>query len=209
MQLTLDFLSYIIVIVGLIFQTAWLLVGRKSKKSYISDITHFRRPSTYSSRLYAWRLKDMYNPLIEGVLFEMFLIITVLGIGIFLTDFDSLSATSSLIVLIMVLSFLSAIQMARRSNNLNKLETSIIQRLKFSDDKIGSIREFVDNLYHQGQFGDGRIWFALFKLAQKENITGYAVRDVLLEKGKKMVKRSFYGHTIREEKSDENGPGIA
>jgi hypothetical protein len=208
MQLTLDMLTYTIIIVGMILQTIWLYIGRNGRNSYMSDITHFRKPSSYLSKLYAWRLKDMYNPLIEGLLFEVFLIITVLIIGMFSTDFESLYAASSIIVLVGLLSFLSAIQMARRVRTLEKIEMSIIQRLKITDDKIGSTRELVKNLYDQGQMGDGRKWFALFKLAQRDDISGYAIRDVLLEKGKEMVKRSFYGTVIHEDETSEKGPGI-
>jgi hypothetical protein len=208
MQLTLDMLTYTIIIVGMIFQTIWLFIGRKGRNNYMTDITHFRKPSTYLSQLYAWRLKDMYNPLIEGVLFEAFLIIAVLSIGMYSADFDSLYAASSIIVLVGLLSFLSAIQMARRVKTLQDMEMSILQRLKFTDDKIGSTRELVKNLYDQGPMGDGRQWFALFKLAQRDDSSGYTIRDVLLEKGKEMVKRSFYGTVIHEDETLEKGPGI-
>ena len=209
MQLTLDILSYTVVIVGMIFQTIWLLIGRKSRNSYMADITRFRRPSTLFSKLYAWRLKDSLNPLIEGILFEVFLIITILGIGVVSANFDAISAAATIIALVGFLSFLSAIQMARRVHNLGKMEESIVQRLKYADDKIGSARELVKELYDQGPLADGRKWFALFKLAQREDVTGYAIRDVLLEKGKQIVKRSFYGKPIREEKSEKPGSGIA
>ena len=174
----------------------------------MGDITHFRKPSTYLSQLYAWRLKDMYNPVIEGILFEVFLIIAVLSVGMYSADFASLYAASTIIALVILLSFLSSIQMARRVKNLGELEMSIVQRLKFADDKIGSARELVKSLYDQGPMGDGRKWFALFKLAQRDDNTGYAIRDVLLEKGKEMVKRSFYGTVIRESETSEKGPGI-
>ena len=208
MQLTLDMLTYTIVIVGIIFQTIWLLIGRKGRNSYMGDITHFRKPSTYLSQLYAWRLKDMYNPVIEGILFEVFLIIAVLSVGMYSADFASLYAASTIIALVILLSFLSSIQMARRVKNLGDLEMSIVQRLKFANDKIGSARELVKSLYDEGPMGDGRKWFALSKLAQRDDNTGYAIRDVLLEKGKEMVKRSFYGTVIRESETSEKGPGI-
>jgi hypothetical protein len=209
MQLTPDILSYIIVAIGLIFQTIWFVIGRKSRDSYMKDITHFRRPSNYFSELYAWRLKDLHNPLIEGVLFEVFLIIMVVGIGVYSADFESLLAVSSIIVLVGVLSFLSAIQMARRVKTVIDLETGIVQRLKYTDDKIGSARELVKNLYDQGPFSDGRKWFALFKLAQREDVTGYAVRDILIEKGKTMVEKSFYGTSFLEDTNEKEGPGIS
>jgi hypothetical protein len=208
MQLALDILSYTIMIVGLVFQTIWLIIGRKSRNRYIADITHFRKPSSQLSEFYAWRLKNVFNPLIEGVLFEVILLVTVFGFGLLSSDFTSLMAVSSLIVLVGFLSFLNSIQMARRVKNLIDMEMSILQRMKHTDDMIGSSRELVKDLYDQGPFGDGRKWFALFKLAQRKDATGYAIRDVLLEKGKEMTKRSFYGRPIQEEETPERGPGI-
>jgi hypothetical protein len=209
MQVTLDILSYTIVIVGLVFQSIWLIIGRKSRNSYVTDITHFRKPSSYFAQLYEWRLKEIQNPLIEGVLFEVFLVITVIGIGIYSSDFDSLLAVSSLIVLVGLLSFLSALQMTRRAKSLKDVEKSIIQRLKYTENKLESAHNLVEDLYNQGPMSDGRKWFALFKLAQRKDTTGYAIRDALLEKGKKMVKRTFYGSIVRDEETSEPGPGIA
>jgi hypothetical protein len=47
----------------------------------------------------------------------------------------------------------------------------------------------IDDLYLQGVMGDGRTWFALFKLAQKQDQVGWVIRDVLLEKGKEEEAR--------------------
>jgi hypothetical protein len=68
----------------------------------------------------------------------------------------------------------------------------------------------VDDLYLQGVMGDGRTWFALFKLAQKQDQVGWVIRDVLLEKSKEEDAR-FQRQSMKSGHADEStsdGPGI-
>jgi hypothetical protein len=47
----------------------------------------------------------------------------------------------------------------------------------------------VDELYQAGAYADGRIWFALFKITLREDPIGWSVRDVLMDRSKKIVDR--------------------
>ena len=98
--------------------------------------------------------------------------------------------------------------MAWRVKEINEREGKIMSSLSATTDKVGIARDMVENLMIQGSMGDGRVWFALYRLAQKPNQVGWAIRDVLIEKGREM--REMYEYTSPESDSTarDKGPGI-
>ena len=88
-------------------------------------------------------------------------------------------------------------------------ETRIITSVKTSSDKIGVAKRMVDDLYNQGALGDGRTWFALFKLAQKQDQIGWAIRDVLMEKGKEEAERMQRQKIGQDTAKTDSGPEIS
>jgi hypothetical protein len=67
----------------------------------------------------------------------------------------------------------------------------------------------VEELYQAGAYADGHIWFALFKIAQQQDVVGWSVRDVLMEKSKAIADRIDSHMTEIGRKPDsEKGPGI-
>ncbi len=79
--------------------------------------------------------------------------------------------------------------MSWRVKGIIEREQNIVSRLRGTEDKIGLVEQMVDELYQAGAYADGRIWFALFKITLREDPIGWSVRDVLMEKSKKIVDR--------------------
>jgi len=147
------------------------------------------------------------NALIEGTLFLIILIGSIITLSTILFSFESLLASSFILVFIVFLSFISVMQHAWRVKEVVDSEARIVTSVGYSKDKIGTTRTMVEDLFMQGPMGDGRIWFALFRLAQRPDTIGWAIRDVLIEKGKEEDAR------FRRSKTDsgslpERGPGI-
>ena len=101
-------------------------------------------------------------------------------------------------------------QHAWRVKEVVDSEGRIDTAIKTSTDKIGVVKMMVDDLYLQGVMGDGRTWFALFKLAQRQDQVGWVIRDVLLEKGKEEDAR-FSRQSTKPSSADssaDSGPDI-
>jgi len=98
-------------------------------------------------------------------------------------------------------------QHAWRVKEVVDSETRIVASIGYSKDKIGTTRTMVEDLYMQGPMGDGRIWFALFRLAQRPDTIGWSIRDVLIEKGKEEDTR-FQRSKTDSRSLSEGGPGI-
>ena len=169
---------------------------------------HFRSPSSSMSRYYDWRVAGFVNALIEGVVFLAILFISLVLLSVAIADLDTFVAASLYVLFVMFLSFLSSMQMAWRVREINQRESNILSTLGSSIDKIGVARDIIENLMIQGSMGDGRVWFALYRLAQRPNQVGWAIRDVLIEKGKEM--REMYKYEVREPDTStrDKGPGI-
>jgi hypothetical protein len=115
-----------------------------------------------------------------------------------------------IVVFVVFLTFLSALQHAWRVKEIVDGEGRINTAIQTSTDKIGVARMMVDDLYLQGDMGDGRTWFALFKLAQRQDQVGWVIRDVLLEKGKEEDSR-FQRQSVKSSSADsstDSGPEI-
>jgi len=195
--------SFLIVINALFLQGVWIFIGRKGQQEYIDDLTNFRAPQSAFSRLYGWRVSKTSNVLAEGLVFEAILIAAIIGLGVLAGDVFILGPLIPLVALVVIMSMISIGQIARRVSFITQEEDRITNLLKNSEFKIEEAKNIVDDLSNQGQFADGRIWFVMFRISARQDPIGWAVRDVLIEKGKKMV-RQMQAEATR--KLSEDGP---
>lgn len=207
MQTLFSMPSLIIIMQGLLLQSIWLFIGRLARDRYLNDIMSFRSPSSSLSRYYHWRVSSFLNGLIEGFLFLIILIGSTIALVSIIFGYDMMVASLAILVFIVFLSFISAMQHAWRVREVVSSESRIMDSVSYAKDKIGRTRTMVDDLYMQGPMGDGRMWFALFRLAQRPDAIGWAIRDVLMEKGKEEDTR-FRRAESGSELSDDSGPGI-
>ncbi|MGY5872407.1 MAG: hypothetical protein RTV72_09190 [Candidatus Thorarchaeota archaeon] len=176
--------SLVFILQALVLQSVWFYLGRISRNRYLTDIMTFRTPSSRLSKYYSWRVTSFENAFAEGIMFLMVLIASLYGLGFSLFSLDQVNGALLIVVFVVVLSFLSGLQHAWRVKEVVDGEGRIVTAIKTATDKINVARMMVDDLYLQGAMGDGRTWFALFKLAQRQDQVGWVIRDVLLEKGK-------------------------
>lgn len=169
---------------------------------------HFRSPSSSMSRYYNWRITVFTNTLIEGVVFLVILLVSLVLLSVAIADLAAFIDANLYVLFVMFLTFLSSIQMAWRVREINQRENNIMSSLSATIDKIGIVRDMVENLIIQGAMGDGRVWFALYRLAQKPNQVGWAIRDVLIEKGKELREMQRYTTRESDSASRDTGPGI-
>jgi hypothetical protein len=207
MQTLFSMITFTIMLHGLFLQAVWLYLGRRARDSYLNDIMSFTTPSSRLSRYYHWHVDSFLNALIEGGLFLIILISSIIALSTILYGFESLIASAIIVFFIVFLSFISAMQHAWRVREVVDSETRIVASVGYSKDKIGITRSMVEDLYMQGPMGDGRMWFALFRLAQRHDAIGYAIRDVLMEKGKEEETR-FQRSTTDPSSSSDRGPEI-
>lgn len=206
MQAFFNPVSLVFILHALLLQSIWLYVGRISRNRYLADIMTFRSPSGRLSRYYSWRVTSFENAIGEGVAFLVILTASLYALGFTLFPIDDVNGAFVIVVFVVFLSLLSALQHAWRVKEVVEGEDRINTAIKTSTDKIGVARMMVDDLYLQGAMGDGRTWFALFKLAQKQDQVGWVIRDVLLEKGKEEDER-FQRHDTPSSSAD-SGPDI-
>ncbi len=201
-------LTFVIFLQALLLQTFWLFIGRRARNKYLYDIMHFKEPTSFMSRYYHWRIIRFVNALLEGILFQFILVASIVIVSIFIADLSLFMDSILLVAFVMILSFMSSMQMAKRVKEINNQEYMIITSLRTSTDKYGIARDMVDNLFMQGSMGDGRVWFALYRIAQLPNPIGYTVRDVLLEKNREVARSSMYTKKDDPFSTPDKGPGI-
>ncbi len=189
MQSVVQVYSFVVITNALFFQGVLTYIVRKGRNNFLDDISNFRRPSSALSRYYSWRVTKLRNALLETVLFETFLISSIIGIIASAGILNLLLPLSPVILFVVIISTLTSLQMSWRVKGIVEREENILSRLRSTEDKIGLVREMVDELYQAGAYADGRIWFALFKITLREDSIGWSVRDVLMEKSKKIVDR--------------------
>ena len=199
-------LSLIIIINALFLQGIWLFLGRRARDMYLGDIMRFRAPTSSVSRYYDWRVTSYGNAIIEGIVFQFILVISSIGISLVMADFNAFVNVILYVLFVMFLSFLSSMQVAWRVKEINNQERYLVTSIGTSTDKIGVARNLIEDLIIQGPMGDGRVWFALYRLAQKPNKVGWAIRDVLLEKGKELREMDQY--STKDSVKSDKGPGI-
>lgn len=209
MQNLVSLYSFTIVVNALFLQAILIYLVRGGRNAYLNSIMNFRKPTSSLARYYAWRVKGLLNTIIEGIVFEIILVGSIVIIlyprGGFQLIIDLLAIT----LFVVVLSALSSVQMIMRVRDVLKKEKVIHKKIEDSDDKIGTIRQMVEELYQAGAYADGQIWFALFKIAQQQNVTGWSVRDVLMEKSKAIAERiDSHMSEIGRKPDSDRGPGI-
>ncbi len=197
-----------IILHALLMQGIWLYLGRHARNRYLRDIMHFRTPTSTLSRYYNWRVAKFVNALVEGVVFLVILLGSIILLSVMLADFAAFMDVILYVVFVMFLSILSSLQMAWRVKEINERENRIIASIGTSTDKVGIAKEMVEALMVQGSMGDGRMWFALYRLAQRPNQAGWAIRDVLIEKGKEMRDMLEYSRSDDTSTTPDKGPGI-
>ncbi|TFG34185.1 hypothetical protein EU527_04475 [Candidatus Thorarchaeota archaeon] len=207
MQTLTGVVPFAIVLLYLTMQTLWLIIGRISRDRYLRDIMSFRTPTSALSRYYGWRVENSANGIVEGFVLVFVLIIVVIGLGLVVFTIDLVIQSFPIIVFVVLFSLLSTAQQVWRVKEIIDKETRIVTSIKTSNDKIGVAKSMVDELYDQGALGDGRTWFALFKLAQKRDQTGWAIKDVLIEKGKEEDIR--IQEPSKDTSSTDSGPEIS
>jgi hypothetical protein len=209
MQNLVSLYSFTIVINALFLQAILIYLVRGGRNAYLNSIMNFHKPKSLLARYYAWRVKKLLNTIIEGIIFEIILVGSIVIIlyprgGVQLI-IDLLAIT----LFVVVLSALSSIQMIMRVRDVLKKEMIIHKKVEDSDDKIGTIRQMVEELYQAGAYADGQVWFALFKIAQEPDVIGWSVRDVLMEKSKAITERiDSHMSEIGRKPDSEKGPGI-
>ncbi|MGQ4910934.1 MAG: hypothetical protein ACP6KW_02080 [Candidatus Thorarchaeota archaeon] len=210
MQTFYNYISFVIILQALFIQSVWLYIGRQARDRYLGDIMHFRSPSSRLSRYYGWRVQSFGNALLEGVGLQVVLIASIVGVSISLSDYQTLLNQAIVVLFVAILTFMSSVQLAWRVRAINTTEENITTSLKISEDKIGVARRMVEDLYQQGEMGDGQMWFALFRIAQRPDPIGWAVRDVLMEKGKDEERRMLREFTRLQagKTTSDDGPGI-
>ncbi|MHA2072861.1 MAG: hypothetical protein ACW985_13895 [Candidatus Thorarchaeota archaeon] len=209
MQNLVSLYSFTVVINALLLQGILIYLVRGGRNAYLNSVMNFRKPKSSLARYYAWRTKRLLNTVIEGIVYEIILIGSIVvilyprgGVQLIL---DLLAITA----FVVVLSSISSIQMIRRVSEVLKKEVIVLKRIEDSDDRIDLIRQMVEELYQAGAYADGHIWFALFKIAQQQDVVGWSVRDVLMEKSKAIADRiDSHMSEIGRKPDSENGPGI-
>jgi len=184
MQGLFSTVSLVFILQALLLQAIWLYIGRIARNRYLTDIMTFRAPSSKLSRYYRWRVTSFEHAFSEGIVYLLILVSSLYGLGFAFFDFAQVNGAFLIVLFVVFLSFLSALQHAWRVKEVVDSESKIAIGIQIATDKIGVTRMMVDDLFIQGEMGDGRTWFALFKLAQRQDQVGWTVRDVLLEKGK-------------------------
>ncbi|MGY5865446.1 MAG: hypothetical protein RTV41_12645 [Candidatus Thorarchaeota archaeon] len=208
MQLSMySMLTFIIFLQALLLQTFWLYIGRRARNKYLYDIMHFRRPSSSMSRYYHWRVTHYMNAILEGIMFQFILVGSLVIVSVLIADLTLFLDSFLFVAFVMLLSLASSMQMAWRVREINIQEGRVVTGIGSSVDKFGIAKTMVENLFMQGSMGDGRMWFALYRIAQEPNPIGYIIRDVLIEKNREIAESMKY---VMKEKVDsaESGPDI-
>jgi hypothetical protein len=169
---------------------------------------HFRKPASSMSRYYHWRVTTYVNAVLEGIMFQFILVGSLVIVSVAIADLSLFFDSLLFVLFVMLLSFVSSMQMAWRVREINIQESRIVAAIGSSIDKFGIARDMVENLFMQGSMGDGRVWFALYRIAQEPHPIGYIIRDVLIEKNREVAESRKYIKTGRGDSSSESGLDI-
>jgi hypothetical protein len=204
MQNLFTMLSTVIVLNGLFIQFLWLFISRVGKNRYLDDLTSYRVPKSRLSRYYGWRLQSVGSVIAESIVLVAVVLASGATIAVFITTTVDLLTLLPIFAFVGALTLVSGLQTTWRVKGLITVRNEIATGLEAETDKIGKVRELVDKLDVTGSTTDGRVWFALFQLAQEQNAIGWSIRDVLIEKRREIQDRVEMGVT----KPQEPGPDI-
>lgn len=163
-----------------------MLLTRKGRDGYVRSITNFQKPSSLSERFYDWHLSRPRNAVIEAAVVDVAIVLLVLDVSFTLANMQSFMAALPVLLFVLALSVISPIQTASRVGGLVRIERKLYDDISLSTDKVSQVRAIIENLLSPVQVPDGRYWFALFRIALKEDTVGWSVRDVLIEKAKEL-----------------------
>ena len=140
-------------------------------------------------------------------MFQFILVGSLVIVSVLIADLTLFLDSFLFVAFVMLLSLASSMQMAWRVREINIQEGRVVTGIGSSVDKFGIAKTMVENLFMQGSMGDGRMWFALYRIAQEPNPIGYIIRDVLIEKNREIAESMKY---VMKEKVDsaESGPDI-
>jgi hypothetical protein len=197
--------------VAFLIQMTWLFITRRAQSKYLADLVVFRKPTGRLARYYQWRVDKVQNSVIDGLVFEAVLIVTVIAMVVYSLNPAQFGLMVPIVVFVIIISSLSVVQNIYRVNNAKKRELRLLAHLKETNDKIATARSVVLSLIQSDQKEDGRVWFALYKIAQRQDTIGWSVRDVLLDKGLQDRADSLEpGAPSRDygSRNPDTGPGI-
>jgi hypothetical protein len=209
MQSIFGMTSFFIIMTALFIQMVWLWITRKGRKEYIRDLTSFRSPSGRFSKYYQWTISRLANALADAVVFEIVLVIAITVLLYFTEGISAFWTYLPIIVFVLILSSLSSLQVAYRVRKLLAKEDQLLEKMESAEHKIDKAKQIVDSLKGEGPEGDGREWFALYKISQRTDPIGYSVRDVLMEMQKGAVEPSGAVYQPAQDTTPGDvGPGI-
>ncbi|MFW9954679.1 MAG: hypothetical protein ACFFD3_09015 [Candidatus Thorarchaeota archaeon] len=199
-----------IVLTALFVQMVWMTIARRARDRYLRDMANFRKPESPFSRYYGWRVDSLRNSILDGVAVEVILIVSLLLLLFLSLEPFEIPSVFPVVIFVIVLSSMSTAQTAYRVKGLKFRETLISKELELSVDKVAAARNMAINLLSAGKAADGRVWFALYRVGQRQDPIGWSVRDVLLDEELKFM---YQGMPIGEgpktdEASSSDGPGI-
>ncbi|MFW9918260.1 MAG: hypothetical protein ACFFED_01560 [Candidatus Thorarchaeota archaeon] len=212
MQTFVSTFSFVIVLIALVIQMIWISLARKARDTYLGDLASFRKPSSTLSRYYKWRMDCVRNTVIDGIVFSSVLLVTIVTMVSVSISMDNLLAFLPVILFVIGISILTMIQSAYRVSESTKKERQLLDHLEPAQDKIGVAKGIALDLISSDKKEDGRIWYILYRIAQRQDSIGWSVRDVLLNKGLKNDASSLEpgapsrGYGSRD---PDTGPGIS
>ncbi|UCE11621.1 MAG: hypothetical protein JSW61_06735 [Candidatus Thorarchaeota archaeon] len=197
---------YIVFGLGLLVQFVWIVIGRGARNSYLRSVTHFSRPSSTLGRFYTWRISRVYHVLLEGIALDLGILAAMVVLVFPSVSLVEIIDTLPILALVLVLTFMSAVQEANRIRAVLRAEQHLLRDISSDTDKVGRVELIVESLLSQGKMADGSVWMALFNISLVQNPIGYAVRDVLMEKRSEFPRARGPGK--EPSVSPDNGPGI-
>jgi hypothetical protein len=139
-----------------------------------------------SERFYGWHLSGQSHGVLEGIIIDGVIVLLVLYATFLLADMSYFMGALPVLLLFLLLSIMSPIQTSRQVAGLIQIETKLYSDINTATDKVGRVRSIIDNLLGPLQVPDGRYWFALFRIALRQDPVGWSTRDVLIEKAKEL-----------------------
>ena len=200
--------SIFILLNALFIQIAWMSIARRARDRYLRDLAGMRNPTSRLSRYYRWRVSSVANSIIDGIIFLSILTTALM----LMVDISQIMSFIALILFVVLLSGITTVQSVYKIRQSNAREVLLITKMEQSSDKVSTARETVIPLLSAGPLADGRMWFTLYRVAQRQDPIGWALRDVLQDEEFKEKHRNvdFTAESSpdTEESESDVGPRI-